>query len=114
MGNIYVDFNSWGFNESNGNGGFVPRKNCDVTIDDVKEVVNELIENKTDTVNIEEKDDKLYVNGKEVMTDDYVKSGVYNGDGTATLQIGEDKTATIENLPQPMTPEEVREMFNKE
>lgn len=106
MSNIYnTDFNYWGYLENN---RFIPKNHCGMTVENIKEVVNELIDE------IEEKDDKLYVGEKVVMTDDYVKSGRYNGDGTATLEIGEDKTATIEDLPQPMSTDDVEDIMNKE
>lgn len=107
MNNIYTNFNCWGYVDDN---GYIPKNQCDMSMENIKEVISEMIEDVT-LPEIEEKDDKLYVGDKEVMTDDYVKSGVYNGDGTATLQVGEDKTATIENLPQPMNNEEVNDLF---
>lgn len=109
MSNIYSDFNRWGYVDDN---AFIPKNQCFNNIDSIKEVITEIIEEVVPE--IKEKDDKLYVGDKEVMVDDYVKSGTYNGDGTATLQVGEDKTATIENLPKPMSTEEVEQIINKE
>lgn len=56
-------------------------------------------------------DDEVSFEGK-TMKDDYVKSGKNNNDGTITLQIGDDKTATIEDLPVAMTPDEVNKILN--
>ena len=108
----YDFFNTWGYSELNGNGGFIPMCKCgDVSKEEIVDVVNEVIDEKTTDLDIKEENDKLYVGGKEVMTDDYVKSGVYNADGTVTLQVGEDKTATIENLPQEMSEEDVKNIL---
>lgn len=111
MNNIYnTNFNCWGYVEDN---RYVPQNKCDVSMENIKEVVTEMI-GEVALPDIKEKDDKLYVGDKEVMTDDYVKSGVYNGDGTATLHVGEDKTATIENLPTPMSSDDVEKIMSKE
>lgn len=111
MNNIYnVDFNRWGYVEDN---GYIPRNGCGVTMETVKEVVSEMIDEIT-YPEIEERDDKLYVGDKEVMTDKYVKSGTYSEDGTVTLQLSDDKTATIENLPQPMSEDDVKNIMDKE
>lgn len=55
-------------------------------------------------------DDEVSFNNK-TMKDDYVTSGKYNGDGTATLNVGASKTATIEDLPKPMSTDDVKDIL---
>lgn len=108
MDKNYGFFNSWGYSEMNGDNVFVPfnKCNCKCANEDIADTVDGMIK---------EEDDKLYVNGKEVMTDNYVTGGEYDGDnGTLTLQVGEDKTTTIENLPQEMSEDDVKNILDKE
>lgn len=79
------------------------------------ETISEMIKNEVSNYmesNIKEENDVLYVNGKKVMTDDYVVSGEYNGDGTATLTTTDGKTATIENLPQAISDNDVANIID--
>ena len=109
MGN-YDIFNQWGYNDSV---NLKPLNRNDLTVDDIKDIVNEVIENKiVEGLSIEEKDDKLYVGGKEVMTDNYVTGGHYD-DGKITLNVGEDKTTTIDNLPKEMSVDDVKKVLDE-
>lgn len=45
---------------------------------------------------VKEEDDKLMVNGNVAGTDNYVRSGQLNNDGTLKLNLGEDKEADID------------------
>ena len=86
--------------------GYVPRYpiKCGLSEEEIDQKVNEALDK------LQISDDEVSLNGK-TMKDDYVKGGKYNSDGTATLNIGEDKTATIEDLPVAMTSDEVNEML---
>lgn len=108
----YDIFSQWGYNSDIAD--LKPINKNDLTVDNIKDIVNEIIENKiVEDLSIEEKDDKLYVGGKEVMTDNYVTGGHYD-DGKITLNVGEDKTTTIDNLPKEMTADEIEQIIDSE
>lgn len=62
---------------------WVKKNNNNNTFDEdtIKKIISE---------NVKEINDKLVVSGKEVGTDNYVRSGKLNDEGTLTLNVGED------------------------
>ena len=78
-----------------------------ITIKDIEKSIAEAIGS------IEEKNDILYIGDKAVLVDDYVKGGNYNTeDGTLTLTMNDEgKVTTIEDMPKPMTEEDINSMF---
>lgn len=66
----------------------------------------------TNNLNIEEINDELFVNGKSVMVDDYITGGTYDASsGSAILTTNTGKHAQLNNLPKPMTMEDLNEFL---
>lgn len=73
----------------------------------VKEEVKKVLSD-----SLKEEGDKLTFDGVDIMTDDYVKGGVYK-DGTLTLNVSNGTNVEVKDLPTAIDKGEVEQIINK-